>query len=111
MRFNFWRPRTADEVLGQPKDGSSASSSLKSLLLSAKKQRITGVFEVTSGERNCSLYFLFGHLFHAASDTLTGEAAVLDCLTWPDVRYTFDAKAKLPTEETIERPLDQILAA
>jgi hypothetical protein len=31
-------------------------------------------------------------------------------LSWQDVRYTFDTKATLPTEETIERPLAEILA-
>ena len=58
-----------------------------------------------------SLYFLFGHLFHAICGTATGEAALQELLGWHDVQYTFDTKSPLPTEETIERPLDQILAA
>jgi hypothetical protein len=34
-----------------------------------------------------------------------------DCLTWHDSSFTFDGKAQLPREETIERSIDQILAA
>jgi hypothetical protein len=64
---------------------------------------------VTAGDRTGSLYFLFGHLFHATSGALTGERALQECLTWQDFRYTFDKTAQLPTEETIERPIDQIL--
>jgi hypothetical protein len=113
------RPRHAEDGLGRPTQkpagtgtpNSFDSASLRAWLLSAKAQRRTGTLPVTAGSRTCSLYFLFGHLFHAAGDTLTGEAAVNECLTWQDVHYTFDTKAKLPTEETIARTMDQILAA
>ena len=112
------RPRHAEDVLRQPSGrpvpkgapGSLDPSSLRKWLLSAKAQRKTGTLQLTAGGRTCSLYFLFGHLFHVASDTLTGEPALQECLTWPDMKYTFDAKAKLPTEETIARSIDQILA-
>ena len=66
--------------------------------------------QVTAGSQTCSLYFLFGHLFHVATGTLTGEPALAECLTWHDIHYSFDATAKMPTEETIGRPIDQILA-
>jgi len=112
------RPRHAEDELRLPSrrpdpkgaPGSFDSSSLRKWLLSAMAQRRTGTLQLTAGGRTCSLYFLFGHLFHVASDTLTGEPALQECLTWPDIKYTFDAKAKLPTEETIARPIDQILA-
>jgi len=112
------RPRHAEDELRQPSGqrtrsgapGSFDPSSLRKWLLSAKAQRRTGTLQLTAGGRTCSLYFLFGHLFHVASDTLTGEPALQECLTWQDVQYTFDPKAKLPTEETVERPVDQILA-
>jgi hypothetical protein len=109
------RPRHAEDELRQqaatvtPRPLDSAS--LRACLLSAQAQRRTGTLQVTAGGRTCSLYFLFGHLFHVASDTLTGEPALQECLTWQDIHYTFDPKATLPTEETIERPIDQILAA
>src|ERR1700737_5313325 len=35
-------------------------------------QRATGKLQVTSGDRSCSLYFLFGHLFHAESGSFKG---------------------------------------
>lgn len=36
----------------------------------------TGKLEVTSGDRSCSLYFLFGRLFHAENGSLKGEDAL-----------------------------------
>ena len=113
------RPRYAEDELRQPTGRSAPtgtprsfdSSSLRKWLLSAKARRITGTLQLTAGGRTCSLYFLFGHLFHVANDTLTGEPALQECLGWPDMQYTFDAKAKMPTEETIARPVEQILAA
>jgi hypothetical protein len=112
------RSRSAEDELRQPKGqpartatpGSFDSSSLRRWLLSAKAARRTGTLQLTADGRTCSLYFLFGHLFHVASDALTGEPALQDCLSWQNMQYSFDAKAKLPTEETIARPVDQILA-
>jgi hypothetical protein len=112
------RPHSAEVELGQPKirparvgsPGSLDPSSLRDWLLSAKDERQTGTLQLTAGSQACSLYFLFGHLFHVATGTLTGEPALQECLTWQDIHYTFDATAKMPTEETIERPIDQILA-
>jgi hypothetical protein len=112
------RPHSAEVELGQPKSrparvgspGSLDPSSLRDWLLSAKDDRRTGTLQLTAGSQTGSLYFLFGHLFHVATGTLTGEPALQECLTWQDIHYTFDATAKMPTEETIERPMDQILA-
>jgi hypothetical protein len=81
------------------------------MLLAAEQNRWTGALQLTAGGRSCSMHFLFGRLFHAAGDGLTGESALQDCLTWQDIRFTFDAKAQLPREATIDRPIDQILAA
>jgi len=105
-----WK-RKPGERRPAPTVGSLDSESLRKLLLSAQVNRWTDALRLTGGERTCSLYFLFGHLFHAASDGLTGESALQDCLTWPDGSFTFDGKAQLPREEPIERPIDQILAA
>jgi hypothetical protein len=111
------RPRRAEDELAQPiqrtpptnGESSLGQGGLKALLLSMKTARETGTLQLTAGERSASLYFLFGHLFHATSGTLTGESALQDCLTWQDFRYTFDKTAKLPTEESIERPMNEIL--
>jgi hypothetical protein len=112
------RPHSAEVELGQPKSrpartgspGSLDPSSLRDWLLSAQADRRTGTLQVTAGSQTCSLYFLFGHLFHVATGTLTGEPALAECLTWHDMHFAFDATAKMPTEETIGRPIDQILA-
>jgi len=112
------RPRHAEEELGQPEraparietPGSINPPPLRVVLQSIETERETGALQVTAGGRSGYLYFLFGHLFHAVCGTVTGEAAVRECLAWQDVRYVFDKKPPLPTVETIVRPLDQILA-
>jgi hypothetical protein len=83
---------------------------LKGVLHRLQTCRETGTLQLSASERTASLYFLFGHLFHVTTGTLVGEAALQECLTWQDFRSTFDKTAKLPTEETIARPLDEILA-
>ena len=112
------RTRHIEDELNQPAGrpartdtrASLTEGSPRALLRSLQAERKTGTLQLTAGGRSCSLYFLFGHLFHAASGTLTCEAVVLDCLDWHDVQSTFDEKATLPTEESIERPMDEILA-
>lgn len=112
------RPRHAEDELAQPTHrpdridtpGAIDPAGVRDLLRSIKAERRTGTLQLTAGGRTCSLYFLFGHLFHAASDTQTGESALLECVGWQDVHYTFDKSAQLPTIESIERPMDEILA-
>jgi hypothetical protein len=113
------RPRRAEDDLAQPAPQPARTDApshpdeggLKVLLRSIQAGRETGTLQLTAGERTGSLYFLFGHLFHVTSGTLTGEHALQECLTWQDFRYTFDKTAQLPTVQTIERPIDEILAA
>jgi len=113
------RPRRIEDELAQPTTKSRSvdvSSSLVQaagllpVLRSLKARRQSGTLHVTASDRTASVYFLFGHLFHATSGALTGEPALQECLSWTDFSYTFDSKAKLPTDETIERPTDEILA-
>jgi hypothetical protein len=116
--FGTRRSRRADEVLGQlPSRTTPAGAanpteqrSLANVFHELQVARQTGTLNVTSGERAASFYFLFGHLFHAVNGDLTGEAAVRECLTWPNLQYGFDKVSKLPLAETIERPIDQVLA-
>ena len=116
--FGARRPRHAEDELAQPhyaparieSPGSHNQPALNVFLSSIQSERETGTLQVTAGGQTGSLYFLFGHLFHAVCGTQTGEAAVRECLAWHDVRYAFDKGPPLPTVETIERPLDQILA-
>ena len=112
------RPRHAEDELAQPTrqvaridtPGSIDPAGVRDLLRTVQAERRTGTLRLTAGGLTCSLYFLFGHLFHAASDTQTGESALLECVGWHDVHYTFDKSAQLPTIESIERPMDEILA-
>jgi len=113
------RPRHAeDELLPaklQPVRTEPAAfadrTSLTEVLRSVQARRLTGTLKATTSVRTASLYFLFGHLFHAVNGALTGETAVRDCATWHDVQYTVDDLTPVPTAKTIERPIDQILAA
>jgi hypothetical protein len=73
-------------------------------------QRATGTLQVRNGGEAFSLFFLFGHLFHAYGDGSQGEEAVFEPLAWRQGDYTFDPKSKLPTEETITAPTADILA-
>src|SRR5436853_1701887 len=73
-------------------------------------QRATGTLQVRSGGEAFSLFFLFGHLFHAYGNGSQGEEAVFEPLAWRQGDYTFNPKSKPPTEETITAPTADILA-
>src|SRR6202011_3567017 len=90
--------------------GSLDSTPLLSLLQSMQAQRATGTLQVRNGGEAYSLFFLFGHLFHAYGNGSQGEEAVFEPLAWRQGDYTFDPKSKLPTEETITAPTADILA-
>jgi hypothetical protein len=117
--FGTRRPRLAEDELLQPRSQPPSAEnapplrhgSLADVLHTIQAERLTGTLNVTTSDQAASLYFLFGHLFHAVNRTLTGEAAVRECLGWHDVEYGFDKVTPLPTVKTIERPIDQILAA
>ena len=90
--------------------GSLNETPLLSLLQSMQAQRATGTLQVRNGGEAFSLFFLFGHLFHAYGDGSQGEEAVFAPLGWHQGDYSFDPKSKLPTEETITAPTADILA-
>ena len=90
--------------------GSLDQTPLLSLLQSMQAQRATGTLQVRSGGEAFSLFFLFGHLFHAYGNGSQGEEAVFEPLAWRQGDYSFDPKSKLPTEETITAPTADILA-
>ena len=91
--------------------GSLDSTPLLSLLQSMQAQRATGTLQVRNGGEAFSLFFLFGHLFHAYGNGSQGEEAVFEPLAWRQGDYTFDPKSKLPTEETMPRPVTTISGA
>ncbi|GAC1482786.1 MAG: hypothetical protein PVSMB9_08570 [Candidatus Dormibacteria bacterium] len=90
--------------------GTLNETPLLSLLQSMQAQRATGTLQVRNGGEAFSLFFLFGHLFHAYGDGSQGEEAVFAPLGWQQGDYSFDPKSKLPTEETITAPTADILA-
>ncbi|HEV7678387.1 MAG TPA: DUF4388 domain-containing protein [Candidatus Dormibacteraeota bacterium] len=89
--------------------GSLAQTNLASLLEAMQSERATGTLSLQQGAEACSLYFLFGHLFHATGDLGQGEEAVINALGWTDGSFTFDPRAKLPAEETIKAATSELL--
>jgi hypothetical protein len=74
-------------------------------------ERATGTLTIDNGGDSCSLYFLFGHLFHASGPGGQGEEVVIDALGWDDGSFQFDPRAKLPAEETIKASPAELIAA
>ena len=91
--------------------GTLAELPLEEILDSVQKDRATGTLRLRGADGEATLYFLFGHLFHAvdASDQ-QGEPVVHKALGWGNGDFTFDAKAKLPAEETIKVSTAELLA-
>jgi hypothetical protein len=89
--------------------GSLAQTNLASLLEAMQSERATGTLSLQQGAEACSLFFLFGHLFHATGDLGQGEEAVINALGWTDGNFTFDPRAKLPAEETIKAATSELL--
>jgi len=83
---------------------------LRSLLEAAQGERSTGTLTVRNGNgKSASLYFLFGHLFHAQADGKAGDDAVVNALHWTRGDFEFDAKAKLPADETVKAGIPELV--
>lgn len=91
--------------------GSLKETSLRSLLEGAQAERATGVLTVRDDGRSFALYFLFGHLFHASGEGSTGDDAVVGALRVNDGEFAFDAKAKLPADETVKSSIPDLVGA
>ena len=95
---------TAPPGLASAGQAMTAHAPLAATIQALVSQRATGKLQVTSGDRSCSLYFLFGHLFHAGSGSFKGEDALQAALAWGQTSSEFDPSAHLPSEETFLRP-------
>src|SRR5207302_561715 len=91
--------------------GSLRDGGLAALLQTMQAERATGTLALENGSESASLYFLFGHLFHASGPGGQGEDVVIDALGWWDGSYQFDPRAKLPAEETIKASPAELIAA
>ncbi|MGH7760571.1 MAG: DUF4388 domain-containing protein [Candidatus Dormibacteraceae bacterium] len=90
--------------------GSLVDVPLRSLLEAAQGERSTGTLTVRNGNgQSASLYFLFGHLFHAQSDGKAGDDAVVNALHWTKGDFEFDAKAKLPADESVKAGIPELV--
>ena len=91
--------------------GNLAELPLEGILETVQRDRATGTLHLTTDHGQATLFFLFGHLFHAIDGQREGEPVVYDALGWQDGEFTFDSKAKLPAEETIKVSTAELLAA
>jgi len=91
--------------------GSLRDGGLGGLLQTMQAERATGTLSLENGSDSASLYFLFGHLFHASGAGGQGEDVVVEALGWWDGSYHFDPRAKLPAEETIKSSPAELIAA
>src|SRR5579864_1915499 len=92
--------------------GSLVEIPLRSLLEAAQGERSTGTLTLRNGNgQSTSLYFLFGHLFHAQGDGKAGDDAVVNALQWSKGDFDFDAKAKLPAAETVKAGIPELVQA
>jgi len=92
--------------------GTLAEIPLRSLLESAQGERSTGTLTLRNGNgESTALYFLFGHLFHAEGNGKAGDDAVVSALAWTKGEFEFDAKAKLPADETVKAGIPELVHA
>ena len=92
--------------------GTLAEIPLRSLLESAQGERSTGTLTLRNGNgESTALYFLFGHLFHAEGNGKAGDDAVVNALAWTKGEFEFDAKAKLPADETVKAGIPELVHA
>jgi Domain of unknown function (DUF4388) len=90
--------------------GSLAENNVRSLLEAAQAERATGTLTLRqNGTGATTLYFLFGHLFHAVGEGAAGDDAVVTALAWADGDFDFDAKAKLPADETVRSSIPELI--
>ena len=90
--------------------GSLSQTDLRSLLEEAQSERATGTLSLRDGEsRSVTLFFLFGHLFHATAEGSSGDEVVLRALSWQRGEFDFDAKAKLPADETVRSSVPDLV--
>jgi len=90
--------------------GSLAETNVRSLLEAAQAERATGTLTLRqNGSSATTLYFLFGHLFHATGEGAAGDDAVVTALAWGDGEFDFDAKAKLPADETVRSSIPELI--
>lgn len=101
-------PQESPQVQSQ---GSLQNDGLASLLQTMQSERATGTLHLDAGEQRCSLFFLFGHLFHATGPDGDGEAVVIRALSWTDGHYHYDRRAKLVARETVKSSPAELIAA
>src|SRR5207245_10240572 len=58
-----------------------------------------------------AVYVLFCHVFHAEGNGKAGDDAVVNALAWTKGEFEFDAKAKLPADETVKAGIPELVHA
>ncbi len=108
---------TPAPVLSLEKTRSAAASSLQGnlkemqvsgVLQSISMTKMTGQLSVTDNDCDITIYFEEGVPVHAASMESTGDAAIMELLTWDEGQFQFIPMERTP-ERSINRRLEGIL--
>jgi ATP-dependent Clp protease ATP-binding subunit ClpA len=97
-RADAWQPQPADD--------------LPSLLERFGRERLTGALRLRRPETGtATLYFLFGHLFHAVGGDAVGDEAVLSALAWARGEFLaeFDHSSRLPADGTVRATILELI--
>ena len=90
-------------------DGPENPQPVRTVLESLVASRSTGTLTVVHGDETCSIYLLFGHVFHAVCGDLEGTDAFRHALGWDVAICRFDKQRALPTKETVREPTRSLL--
>src|SRR5262249_31877618 len=90
--------------------GSLTEIPLGSLLGSLAQERASGKLTIDGDNVPATLYFINGHLYHAVGDGAVGDEAVVRALNRPGGAFEFDARARLPADDTVASSISDLVA-
>lgn len=90
--------------------GSLTEMPLGSLLASLEQERASGKLTIDGDSGPATLYFIYGHLYHAVSDSAVGDEAVIRALNRSGGAFEFDLRARLSEEETVASTIPDLVA-
>lgn len=84
-----------------PVQGNLAEIAARDLLQAISRSNRTGILSINGMAGPLTVAFLFGRPYYASSPAGTGDEVFLDLVQQHQGAFSWDARAKLPTEENI----------
>ena len=116
IRDDSIEPRPERPSRGDPparptiRRGSLTEMPLGSLLASLAQERASGKLTIDGDNVPATLYFINGHVYHAVGDGAVGDEAVIRALNRPGGAFEFDARARLPADDTVASSISDLVA-